>query len=72
MCPSNDHGNGDRDYSIHGQRTMLGCRRKVCTCHDEGAWAPGQTYPQGCLTCGCRWAEHWHKGADYALRSDAL
>lgn len=67
-CPSNDHSNGDRDYSVHGERTMLSCRQRVCTCHDPSAWTNPNTYPMGCLSCGCRRASHWHKSGDYALR----
>ena len=33
-----------------------GCHQRVCTCHDDGSWIPGRTYPNGC-DCGCHWAE---------------
>ena len=33
------------------------CREAVCYCHDDSAWIPGETFLDGCSSCGCRWAE---------------
>lgn len=76
-CPSNDHSNGDRNYTPHGAEVsrMLSCKRKVCTCHDPGAWKHPESYPQGCSQCGCKrqgTVEHWHKSGDYAIRQEWL
>ena len=32
------------------------CQEQVCYCHDDSSWRPG-LYPDGCSSCGCRWAE---------------
>lgn len=70
-CPSNDHSNGDRDYTPHG--SVGGCRigSDPCTCHDPSAWKQyGDVvpYPRGCSECGCHRVEHWHRDGGYALR----
>lgn len=31
----------------------VGCRERVCTCHDDGAWTDPTSYPVGCSGCGC-------------------
>lgn len=33
--------------------TLVGCRQKVCACHDPVAWAIPGSYPRGCSACGC-------------------
>lgn len=66
-CPSNDHSNGDRDYTPHGG-TADGpqCKNELpCYCHGEVAPWPGWT----CSNCGCHTVEHWHRDGGYALRS---
>lgn len=67
-CPSNDHSNGDRDYTPHGG--VGGCRigSEPCTCHDPSAWTPTDSYPHGCSGCGCHRVTHWHKNGGYALK----
>src|SRR3990167_7127820 len=49
-CNSNDHANGDRDYTAHG--AIGGCLigKDPCVCHDESSWAGGG-YPNGCSAC---------------------
>lgn len=32
----------------------IGCRGRICTCHDDHAWAYPGSYPNGCSACGCR------------------
>jgi hypothetical protein len=33
-CPSNDHSNGDRDYTPHmSENERLGADGSLCTCH---------------------------------------
>lgn len=66
-CPSNDHSNGDRDYTPHG--SVGGCRagKQPCVCHDESSWAVGG-WPNGCSSCGCHRVTHWHKDGGYALK----
>lgn len=65
-CRSNDHSNGDRDYTPHG--TPTGCQSKVCYCHDDSAGYSGNP----CSSCGCHPAEHWHLDGGYALRRESL
>jgi hypothetical protein len=68
-CPSNDHGNGDRDYTVHGEVAPgPGCaveendEPRYCVCHDNSS-------PQRpCSGCGCHPAEHWHRDGGYALK----
>jgi hypothetical protein len=31
----------------------VGCRERVCTCHDDSAWTDPAAYPTGCSHCGC-------------------
>lgn len=68
-CPSNDHSNGDRDYTPHtGQ--VLRCKK----CQDRpGFDGLGKT----CKGCGGSGnvegkhnRAHWHKDGGYFLRSD--
>lgn len=69
-CPSNDHSNGDRDYTPHGgirpgprcTRGEEGFASLPCTCHDPTAEA------KSCSACGCAVANHWHKHGDYAIK----
>jgi hypothetical protein len=52
-CPSNDHSNGDRDYTVHGPTDE--------TCEPENREpGPGETKD------GLR--RHWHRDGGYALR----
>ena len=59
-CPSNDHSNGDRDYTPHNATTK--CQQSVCWCHDSTA-----TPPAFCSSCGCTMTDHWHDDGGYAL-----
>jgi hypothetical protein len=51
-CPSNDHSNGDRDYTPHG-------------CYDENGALEDREPGPGELRDGCR--RHWHRDGGYAL-----
>jgi len=48
------------------------CREPVCTCHDDSAWRPGETYPAGCSGCGCRWAPVTEADPDAPAGTDDL
>lgn len=64
-CPSNDHANGDWDYTPHGG--IRACAKgTVCFCHDPTA------KPADCAACGCTVAQHWHASGSYALRHETL
>jgi hypothetical protein len=52
-CPSNDHSNGDRDYTTHGL-------------FDENSMPENREPGSGEKTDGCR--RHWHSSGGYALR----
>jgi len=56
-CPSNDHSNGDRDYTPHTQKQI-----GWATC--DACCDPGTTS----ILTGCAAHSHWHKSGDYALR----
>lgn len=82
-CPSNDHSNGDRDYTPHA--TACDCRpcavcggsdpvicAKCLQCTRERGHAHGC---EGCSgTLGVHGHPHWHGrgSADYAFRSEWL
>jgi hypothetical protein len=51
-CPSNDHSNGDRDYTPH--RETPNVTGQCPMCHHYGS------------DCTCR--RHWHDSGGYALR----
>jgi hypothetical protein len=75
-CPSNDHSNGDRDYTPHmhvvsGPACLNepGFSAFPCTCHDPAAWEDPTSYPDGCSACGCYRRPHWHNDGGYALTS---
>jgi hypothetical protein len=70
-CTSNDHHNGDCDYTPDG--AIGGCMNEgvECTCHDESAWTPG-AYPNGCSSCGCHRVYHVHPDGGYAFLSEIL
>jgi hypothetical protein len=59
-CPSNDHRNGDRDYTPHDPHAGDSAGRKTC----------------GCIKCvrdPREKAYHWHgKSGDYALGQEWL
>jgi hypothetical protein len=61
-CPSNDHVNGDRDYTPHGCRM---CAARAAA----GVWPSPVTRerPAGICTDD-QWREHWHRDGGYALR----
>lgn len=41
-CPSNDHSNGDRDYTPHmDEKDRIGADGKLCTCHKTHWHADG-------------------------------
>ena len=52
-CPSNDHPNGDRDYTPHGLS-------------DEHGKSENREPHPGEVADGCR--KHWHRAGGYALR----
>jgi hypothetical protein len=54
-CPSNDHSNGDRDYTPHG-------------CFDEQGHAEERDPYPGEEKDGC--VNHWHHDGGYFLRSE--
>ncbi len=58
-CPSNDHSNGDRDYTTNSE-ALIGWAACDDCCE----------LPQGDLAInrGCPRHRHWHKAGDYALR----
>lgn len=65
-CPSNDHSNGDRDYTEH-QGIVSGpdCElptQAPCWCHVDK-----QSETFACSSCGCHAAPHWHKSGGYAI-----
>lgn len=80
-CPSNDHANGDRDYTPH-QGVKLGpdCGEdaengpRPCTCHDASTWAMPDNRKSAafCSGCGCERKPHWHRNGGYALRKGDL
>lgn len=54
--------NGERKVSPCGGGVAhrIGCRVRVCTCHDDSSWGTFEregrellTYPDGCSQCGC-------------------
>jgi hypothetical protein len=51
-CPSNDHSNGDRDYTPHGLSDENGVP-------EDREPAPGE------VADGCK--RHWHRDGGYAL-----
>lgn len=54
-CPSNDHSNGDRDYTPHAiQYTPETCPGRPCGACCDHKSGPGK--------------EHWHSSGGYALR----
>lgn len=62
-CPSNDHTNGDRDYTRDGDKvTGPECETRPCWCHGE------PSHEGDCQGCGCSRARHWHRDGGYALR----
>lgn len=62
-CPSNDHSNGDRDYTRHGGKVSgPDCEERPCWCHGE------PSHKGDCQGCGCQRAAHWHRDGGYALR----
>lgn len=65
-CRSNDHSNGDRDYTPHG--TLKGCTESPEVCHCSGAdhWH-GEPCIPGHAPCE---VNHWHRDGGYALRSE--
>jgi len=54
-CPSNDHSNGDRDYTPHG-----------CPEHNLVGPMPKER-PEGVCDNGV-WRDHWHSDGGYILR----
>ena len=63
-CPSNDHSNGDRDYTPHAQPTR-------CDCLDvPGKDGLGRVHKRcegtGYVDTGN--PQHWHRSGGYALR----
>ena len=54
-CPSNDHFNGDRDYTPHA----LQFTPETC---------PGRPCSKDCDHQSGLGRQHWHKAGDYALR----
>jgi hypothetical protein len=54
-CPSNDHGNGDRDYTAHG--AVTGMTPAAIVKATKEYRTPEPIY-----------AEHWHRDGGYALR----
>lgn len=71
-CPSNDHSNGDRDYTPHNAVPSK-CPSGPgvpCWCHGEPtAFDNNKTM---CSLCGCAPKAHWHRDGGYALRSKTL
>lgn len=65
-CRSNDHSNGDRDYTPHG--TLKGCTEPPEKCHCAGAdhWH-GEPCIPGHASCE---VNHWHRDGGYALRHE--
>jgi hypothetical protein len=59
-CPSNDHGNGDRDYTAHGC-TWDGSQSNMGDLH-------GPTHERGTISGGKYGPCHWHRDGGYALR----
>lgn len=57
-CPSNDHNNGDRDYTPHGQRGPRYLPNLAGT-------------PEG-QAASIKSLKHWHKSGGYALRHEWL
>jgi hypothetical protein len=72
-CPSNDHSNGDRDTTPHGQERPAACAR----CRGDGTITRFGLGPDSerepCAWCAGtgrtpdRMA-HWHRSGDYAIR----
>lgn len=62
-CPSNDHSNGDRDYTPHGCVMCEALVRSV-----QGVWPSPITRerPAGICT-DAQWRDHWHSDGGYAL-----
>jgi hypothetical protein len=62
-CPSNDHSNGDRDYTPHD--SVKGCDPDLegCHCLNAAHWHGECVGVEDCC-----WVKHWHKSGDYALR----
>jgi hypothetical protein len=54
-CPSNDHSNGDRDYTPHAEQFTA----ETC---------PGKPCGTGCDHKSSEGRPHWHKSGEYALR----
>lgn len=63
QCRSNDHTNGDRDYTPH--ETIMGCPETLCRCKSRGV---DPQSPEGCQLRSRRLKPHWHKDGGYALR----
>lgn len=54
-CPSNDHSNGDRDYTPHREETVC---TPACT----------TVIPRGTIGHLHSGNKHWHRSGDYALK----
>lgn len=73
-CPANDHVNGDRDYTPHGE--PLKVKRDPDTpewvdCAECGKLTPAYYVNQAKCSHVCidhAGREHWHSAGDYALR----
>lgn len=72
-CPSNDHSNGDRDYTPHTEARPRTCPQ--CKGSGKQAWRSSMVQQDTCRTCGGTGAlgeTHWHNDGGYALRQSWL
>jgi hypothetical protein len=75
-CPSNDHSNGDRDYTPHRDRCACGpcavCKGSDVICPVCRMCTRCHTHAVGCPGCPAAPGEaghaHWHQAGAYALR----
>lgn len=43
---------------------QVGCRQRVCYCHDQRGWEYPDSFPVGCSSCGCHRASVEEQFAD--------
>ena len=75
-CPSNDHSNGDRDYTPHATAEPRPC--PGCNGSGQVDWhylGTVKAERRECRTCGGKGAldaGHWHRSGDYAISHEWL